>query len=55
MILNLQCLEQNNLNNNKKYTYKWGKPYDMEKIVNHETIDDACFVAPAKVFCKVCS
>lgn len=32
-------------------TYKWGKPYDMEKINNFEPIGDVCFVQPQQVDC----
>jgi hypothetical protein len=32
--------------------YKWGKPYDPKKIVNHQNIADACMVALPEVDCK---
>ncbi|CAK8683460.1 unnamed protein product [Clavelina lepadiformis] len=45
------CLAQNN-GNTGKVLYKWGKPYDVQKIVNHEEILDTCFVAAPPLDCQ---
>lgn len=33
--------------------YRWGKPYDEQKIRSHQPIVDRCFVQPPPVDCKV--
>jgi len=43
-----QCLAQSTAN----IKYKWGKPYDPKKIVNHDPITDACMVELPEVDCK---
>nr|XP_039273175.1 protein DD3-3-like [Styela clava] len=33
-------------------SYKWGKPFDPNKIENHQPIVDTCFVQPPEIDCK---
>nr|XP_002122731.1 protein DD3-3-like [Ciona intestinalis] len=47
------CLAQNTAEKTSAgIVYAWGKPYNQKKIVDHETINDACFVKPPVLDCK---